>query len=274
MAGKQEVKKRIRWKHRSKDVASVIEKSSEQVWISRCNKFLKKCGEKKRLPTISRFYKEQGLWIYWLRDAINKGSYKDRKDLLEKYDIVKRIISSGRAEDIINRNINTGTFAIALMQNENEWNKEQGKVPTAITFNLTNFQLPSADAPQPPVPGPQSPITIDCEVIGPLDDKQSLLINPPNEQGIGVDEQANVDCKVKKGGSPNSENVFVGSSACRKYTPSRPSPTENSQPTTDKDFTDDYDTLPIPIKPKPTEKEDVEVQTEIFEKDIFFEEEE
>lgn len=142
MTKANEDKKKHNWKYKSKDVLKDIESHSTKVWINRTQKYVKDCIDTNHVPRLASFYKEYGLWIYYLRDDFAKDKYKDRDDGREKYNIVKKIIDDACIENVVGRNIDKSAFAVAYLQNEHKWSQNNTPQMGGITLNLTNFALP------------------------------------------------------------------------------------------------------------------------------------
>ncbi len=79
-----------------------------------------------------------------LRDDIAAGKYK-ASDLLLKYDIIKKIITIGKVEEIVERNIDKASFAIALLQNEHEWEQRPDVGHQSIQITVQNYSLSSGE---------------------------------------------------------------------------------------------------------------------------------
>lgn len=258
MTNASNIKNRIKWKHLSKDIIKVIEKISLQMWINRVNKYLVESEKSGRLPTLAGFYKEWGMWIYYLREDIAKGNYSKREDLQRKYDIIKRIIQTGKVENIENLNKSTATFAIELLRNEQVWTQQEVKAPQQITFNISSFALPA-------VPHSDIPI-IDSQ---PLDNLTLLTdcIAPPSTTppgtapGAGTGDESDDSCAGAEGDSDENNkegsNQDIESSVCegsavgevQTYLPVE-SENSNVHPKIFKPeiLEDDFDTLPIKEK--------------------------
>jgi hypothetical protein len=169
MAGKGENNKRAKWKYKASEVKQIINKTSAQVWVTRCIKYLDEMDKKGRVPSLSSFYKDYNCWIYYLRDELGKGVCKD-KAMVEKYELIKKIISEGMRENIIDRNASTATFAIALLQNQEEegWDKRDKVTDVgAMSITFVNYALPTGDSAKelPTI----DPNIIDAEVVEPID---------------------------------------------------------------------------------------------------------
>lgn len=167
MADKFETPKKINWKYRAKEVKKIISSHSSSYWVKQCLKYLTACDDKEKVPNLTGFFKSVGLWIFYLRDDIAKGLYIKEESMLDKYELIKRIISQGLTENIIDRNAGTATFAIALLQNQDEggWDKRDKVVdPGQMTITFVNYNLPE------PVPSPAlpSPDIIEAEVVLPM----------------------------------------------------------------------------------------------------------
>lgn len=309
MTTKKERDKRHNWKHSSPEIIKVIKSKSKKKWIKEAVNFVYECHTNKKLPFLSSFWRERDIWIYALRQDIGANKYRDVKhdEWLNKYWMIKDILDEGMQENVVQRNIDKSTFAAFFLANQYKWRTTERAEPAAITFNLTNFTLPTPNSP--------SPIQIDSRVIeqstlsdGTLPsnkvDSASQPTLEPYEAGeqadIPVDIDSESQCSMsnvigsrdenlpndtKKGGKVNREKCVGGGATCEEYTDTCPSLPENSQLPIDKELIDielieEVDSLPIPTKEKDdiliNEKEEVDmkkIKNEKYEEDIFFIEE-
>ena len=152
MAAKTESEKRENWIYTAKGAREEIEKIAVGDWIKRVVIFLEKCNKFGKFPFFTGFWKDQGIWIYWLRDEINKGGYKDEKykDFIQKYEVVKRIIKDGEVSDVISRNIDKASFASLFLQNEDYWSQEPQKTGNVqiVLHSYSPDYLPPTPEPQ------------------------------------------------------------------------------------------------------------------------------
>lgn len=168
MPNKDQVNKKDKWMYKSSEVSKEIERYSDKIWINRCIKYIEKMAKSSKLPTLADFYKQHGIWIYYLRDDIAKGCYAKNDDLQNKYRLIKSIIDDNKKDTIVNKNIDKATFAINYLQQEDNWDKEKALPSQNITFNLANFSLDGEvplELPTPPTENIIEGEVVEAEVV-------------------------------------------------------------------------------------------------------------
>jgi hypothetical protein len=166
MAHKQENDKKTKWIYKASALKKKLKSHSTTYWVKQCLNYLDEMEDKGKCPSLAGMFKFCGMWVYYLRDELAKGKCQD-SDLLERYDLIKRIVSQGTKERVIDLNIGTATFGIAMLQNEDEWDKRDKVVDVgAMSITFVNYALPDAVAPALPT---TDPTIIDAEVVEPID---------------------------------------------------------------------------------------------------------
>jgi hypothetical protein len=140
MSKETEIAKRHKWIWRAPEVKKVIKKYSLQVWINRSLKYLENKGKIGRMPRLAEFYKNHGLWIYWLEPDINKGLYKKDIELLDRWFVVKNIIMTEAKYFIIEKNIDKSGFASRLLEEEHDWDKAGNLMAGGLTLQIVDWK--------------------------------------------------------------------------------------------------------------------------------------
>lgn len=276
MTKQQERDKRHNWKHSSPEIIKVIKSKSNKKWIKAAVDFVYECLSNKKLPFLSSFWRERGIWIYALRQDIGADRYKGIKhnQWLDKYWMIKDILDEGMQENVVSRNIDKSTFAAFFLANQYKWRTTEQTQPTAITFNLSSFTLPSPNsnnATLPPIliDSASQPIlephkadeqeqdeqanhtgNTDIVCVGMENGSANPIIDSDSDGVVIQDREENVPSKAKKGGKGNSRKGVRGGASYIENTPTYPSIPNNSQPIIDTTLIekDEYDSLDIPIK--------------------------
>jgi len=171
--GKKERKNRTKWKYSSKECRMEISKHSKDFWIKKVVDYVYETKKKNRVPFFTRFWKEEGLWIFWLDDDVTKGKYTNKKykDFLDTFLTIKKIIKDSIKENVIERNIDKASFALQYLSQESDWDQVQHQDQKQLTVNLVNFSnlLPGEAQDTPQLPNSESPTVLPIIDVKPLE---------------------------------------------------------------------------------------------------------
>ena len=153
------------WLHKPKDCIREIKTHSVQIWINRCFKYIDEQEAIGKIPRLGGFFKEHKILHTWLTNGLREGNHKNDEELQEKYGIIKTLIAGEKKDVIIDKNIDKATFAVAMLQEEHNWDKKKDTSNNPIQLTIHTYSKLDGDVPIQLEEGKNENI-IDVEGIG------------------------------------------------------------------------------------------------------------
>jgi hypothetical protein len=185
MSKEQQRAVKKKWLYTSKQIYTKIDKHTKDYWVSKAVDFVFDRAKINKLPYLTTFWKENGCWIFDLRDDLSINAFKKdkHKQWLDKFYTVKKILADGTKQNVIDRNIDKSTFALAYLTEEADWLGQQKTTDGAgITIQLTNWSL------EPPTALNQLPTNDNSKVLADADviDVETVSSDYIDEDDIAI----------------------------------------------------------------------------------------